>query len=343
MPVWPYRINVLCSYAYLRPYDGQKFREALEYAPDINLLIDSGAFTNYWDGVKAAAKGKEHNPILIEEYLEAARLMDGNVWQYIMLDVPMNKEASDRNLRTMLDAGLTPMPVLVEGEEYSRMEELVEINERVCVAGAVRTGDLYIYQRYQKAYDASRGKAKIHGLGFGRWPDILSLPLSSADSSTSTNGARFGAVNTFDPELGLPAVRRPVFKLKRLPERAKRMVDMARRCNISLDDLQDNDNWVGAHSLQQFLTSFAFLQFMQYLRRVTGKDYFIVFPHLSQASYLLRINLAVMETAHDHGQAFDWQQAKPFADELKAMPNEQFKQEAHRILGAWKDVEEDED
>ncbi len=166
---------------------------AMLYAKYFDVLIDSGAFSAY-------SLGK---PIDLNTYIMYCREYYSKCWQYIMLDEVKNVKQSMKNLDSMLSAGLKPMPVLVDGMEYSLMKDFVKINEYICVAGGVGTSDKRAHYRYQQAFKYSEGKAKIHALGFLRFPDIFQLPIYSGDSSSYTAGMRFGIMSEFEPKKGL--------------------------------------------------------------------------------------------------------------------------------------------
>ncbi len=188
------RVNILISYAYLR--SAPAIQEFIDCAyPYCNILIDSGAFSNFWAKVKSAKGQKTGKPVTLDEYISYIKTnLDKKVWQYIALDVAKDAKASNRNLAAMVDAGLTPMPVYVEGNSADDVSGIMQINKRVCVAGGVSSNDHYIRNRYKTVYEASDKTAKIHGLGFGRFPDIFCVPIRSDDSSTFATGSRFGNV-----------------------------------------------------------------------------------------------------------------------------------------------------
>jgi hypothetical protein len=185
------KIDLLFSHAHLT----DKFRAVVFGMSDlINILIDSGAFSAY-------NSGKE---IKIEEYTDVClKQYHGRVWQYIMLDKIANPKVSKENLSYMLDKGCLPMPVFVAGEDFSYVQELVKINEFICVGGGQAGTDSYSRHRYQKTFRASGCKAKIHALGFLRWPDIYQLPIFSGDSCAFSNGAMYGHLSIYDRRKGI--------------------------------------------------------------------------------------------------------------------------------------------
>ena len=254
------RLCLLFSYHYIRA--SRAFEEAvLALAPYCDVLIDSGAFSDHYGGLAAAKQGRKHNPINIDEYIEACRRYHGKVWQYIMLDVIKNPGASRANLERMTDAGLRPMPVFVYPESYDRIPHMVEVNEHICVpGGASKTTRRFMWQRFQRAYEASDRKARIHGLGFVRWPDMFHLPLYSVDSSSWSTGGRFGSIVKFGGEGGMIsfADSKNVHK----PEQRKYLLDNG----VTVDQLYD-PIWMRRHNgIPTLFTVFAYLQAQHYCR-----------------------------------------------------------------------------
>lgn len=191
------KIGILSSYAYMRK--NAEFASILTVLSElglINFLVDSGAFTAYHAG----------SEISLPDYMEFCKRVHDKCYQYIMLDVIANPVRTRQNLDTMLQAGLKPMPVFTIGEEFSVVKELVEYNECICVAGGAATKGPVMQARIQKAYKASKGKAKIHGLAFVKYPLVAQLPMITCDSSTYTAGNRFGMACIFDKVNGMRQV-----------------------------------------------------------------------------------------------------------------------------------------
>lgn len=172
------RLNILISHAHLRnnranaevlyPLLVELSRRGL-----LNLLVDSGAFTAYTTG----------RPIPIEEYISWCKnIYADTAWQYIALDAVANPAGTRSNLNKMLAEGLKPMPVQVMNEDLVKVKELVEINPFICVAGGVTQPIPFMQARYKKLFELTEGKARIHGLGFVKLPEMWQVPLFSVDS-----------------------------------------------------------------------------------------------------------------------------------------------------------------
>lgn len=212
---------ILASFAFIparRPY-WEMFADKSE---GTELLIDSGAFS-------VARAG---DTIDLNEYISFLKAHEKNLWQYIQLDVVGDVGASRRNLRKMLKAGLTPMPVLTADADIADMAELVEINPHICVAGGVHESSEYYRSRVEKAYRASGGKARLHGLGYTRGIEVVSTRCYSIDSSTWSCGIRYKAYAVFDRLKGVRQFAMSKYKHKPFKQYPKLLQDYLIRNSI---------------------------------------------------------------------------------------------------------------
>lgn len=196
------RLTVLVSYFYLKDHPAY-LAFMLELAPYVDVLVDSGAFSDMMAGRNKAARGQAHTPITVADYAAWLREYGAAWWQYVALDVIYNPAATRANLAQLVAAGLRPMPVLTYPELPEAMRDAVQVNPHLCVAGGLEASADYMHQRIQRTFAATDGAARIHGLGYVQWPDLFTLPLYSVDASSWLGGARFGSVAVFDPARGL--------------------------------------------------------------------------------------------------------------------------------------------
>jgi len=253
------RLNILFSYYYLREQsDTCELLEAL--APYINVLIDSGAFTDFSQRRKAAARGHEHQPIRNSDYIAWLKEHGHLWWQYIQLDVIRNPDQSRYNFHEEQRAGLNPMAVFTYPEKLSAIPELIESNKHLCVSGGTDAARDFMHQRFQRIHEASEGAALTHGLAFVKWPDIYQLPIYSVDSSTWTSGKRFGNVSRFDARRGMMAgAWQKVLSSAPDPATIKHL----RACNITREILQTRakPHWDTNDGIAGSVTTNAHLQF----------------------------------------------------------------------------------
>ncbi len=275
----PHSLNILWSYAYLKSANSYRIIDVLTSCS--NVLIDSGAFTAY-------QTGKE---ITIDQYIEACkRYFHGRVWQYIMLDKIKNPAGTRMHLKKMYEAGLTPMPVWVVGMEESEVKDLVAYNPHICVAGGVGSGDDFAHYRYQAAFRASEKTAKIHSLGFLRWPDVFRLPLFSGDSSTYSNGSRWGVFARFSPQKGVECLR--IDNITKDPV----FLQWMKKCDVPDEVIYGAKMNTGGDSFLTFNTVFAHIKYSQFCL-AKGFRYFWAIP---DAAWLNRLAATIYAYQGDH-------------------------------------------
>jgi hypothetical protein len=314
------RLNFLVSYAFLRVgrrnENQTRFEELmLALAPYADVLIDSGAFTDFTKTRNALAAGTQYTPISVDEYIDACKLYRGKVWQYIMLDVIENAVASKQNLDRMVAAGLRPMPVFVYPESPDIVPELVAINPYICVPGGVEGRLQFVRQRYQFAYAKSDGRARIHGLGFVRHPDMFRLPLASVDSSSWTTGARFGVVSYYTPRGGTTRSLWHEITQEREPSLWRHL----QRCGIAPSDLSDPSNHKSNYGIPSLLSVFASVQQHQHCYRYGLRYFFSV-----ARSLWIRQLLCVVSTVDHQTNAFDYHAARRLSLKMQDVEKNDF-------------------
>jgi hypothetical protein len=311
------RLNILASYAFLQREEFfQNLLEAI--SPYVNVLIDSGAHSNHMMRIKKAAgkrvSGKEVTLGGYMDYIQ--RKAHGKVWQYITLDVIRNRTETDRNLQTMLDAGLTPMPVYIEGYDENDLPRLLAITPRLCVAGGVGSSDTYIRRRYKTIHQLSKGVAKIHGLGYGRWPGTFHADIASCDSSSFNYGSRYGVLTAYNRDKGFDNFQWKMLDQSKDYKPGKRsefIAYMGYTFGLTVTDLNNKDTFKGVNSYMNMPTltgCTAYLNFMKHVQEY-GKDYFIAAP-----SYGFVFALVAVAAAEGAG-AFDWKTISDFYAQIE--------------------------
>jgi hypothetical protein len=174
-------LHVLVSYAFFK---GPKSLEVLR--PDWNVLLDSGAFTNFTTG---------KDVVTLDGYTQFLQEHGSKFWHYIALDVIGDKARSEANLRTMRAAGLRPAPVFQRGGATAQdLQAMLRQNELVCIGGISQNLGAKAEQEYLRSVmEVVRTvpDAKVHLLGVGSREASLYNPFS-ADSSTWSSATRFG-------------------------------------------------------------------------------------------------------------------------------------------------------
>lgn len=273
--------NVLASYAYL--YKRKAFIErckSLASSGQMNLMIDSGAFT------KHNAKS-DVGFINVRQYSEFLQDMAPYAEKYVMMDVVGNESESKENYRFMLREGLLPMYVVTTFDKnWKDLDEAVSNNKDICVAGGVTGKKDWITRRYREVFDRSGGKARIHGLGYVKNPDMFRQPLASVDSSTwNASASRFGQLVRFNGRslIQYPyAYRNTMLRGERLPPDLRRYLDELR---VTPSMFAVKRNHASQNSIQVFSGCYAYIQYQKYAKR-HGLDLFLAVGNDTQLAQL---------------------------------------------------------
>jgi hypothetical protein len=221
-----------------------------------------------------------------------------------MLDVVRDPLASERNLKTMLDAGLKPMPVQIEGWDSSKIKNLMKIDDRLCVVGGVGGNDHYMRKRFRDSFKASGNKAKIHGLGFYRYPDIFQVPIASSDSSSWCAGSQYGHIKIFTPRGGLKSVRWHKFFTGELSPQVRDLFlrFLIVNCGIGSKELKDPDSYHGRFGIPALVSTFAYLRAMEF-GKGKGFEYFAAVVDSEWLTVLLSVQAAITQDGFDYPEA----------------------------------------
>jgi hypothetical protein len=172
--------------------------------PRIQVMLDSGAFSSW----------TKQEPIAIEDYIAFVREVERYLWQYVGLDVipgargrprtfadvEASAAASFRNLRTMQDAGLRPLPTFHQGEDIKWLERMLA--DRQDYVG-VSTAKNYRRAQQQAWLDIvfsvltdgdGRPLVRVHGFGSVHFDWLQRYPFYSVDSAGWLKGAFNGKV-----------------------------------------------------------------------------------------------------------------------------------------------------
>lgn len=191
-------LNILWSYAYANKKDKlADWITGLSRSGEINLMIDSGAFTKYNADLKG--KSKEFSFINVDDYCKWLETYGQYVEKYVSLDVIMQHEKTKNNYELMLKRGFNPMWVLTHFDnDWDYLNAAVDNNPHVCVSGGANSNGDWIKSRYQNAFKRTGGRIKTHGLGYVKYPSMLQLPLHSVDSSSWVKAAAYGNIVHFN-------------------------------------------------------------------------------------------------------------------------------------------------
>ena len=249
--------NILVSYAYTGK--AEKFNSAVmneSVKGTANVMIDSGAFTIY--------NAKKVSKLNLDSYCYYLETNAHKVEKYVMLDVVKNKEKTRQNYHTMLDRGFNPMYVFTEYDnDWKFLNEAVQNQKHLCVAGGVTNRGNWMLKRYQDVYRNS--KADIHALGFVQFNDIFRLPLHSVDSSSWLQSSEaYGILNWFDNRIKSVTYMDVLTKKKKMPIGLKQALE---ELKITPKEFSDLKNHRGTRSIGTMLNAFAYTKYQQYAKR----------------------------------------------------------------------------
>jgi hypothetical protein len=148
---------------------------------------------------------------------------------------------------------------------------LLEIdNQRVCVAGGVTGTKAWCINRMQEAYKASNGKAKIHALGFARWPTMFQLPIASVDSNSWQVASMYGTLAVYTHDKGMKFVRGEAKTFGN-----PLIASAVSKCNINADDVLDRSKAFGMNGPGTLMSVNSFFDMVEHGERL-GMKYFLV-------------------------------------------------------------------
>lgn len=278
-------LNVLISYAYL--YNQQPFIDFVKEQSSrgkINLMIDSGAFTKF--NSKSA-----FSHINVQDYSKFLQEWKQYAEKYVMLDVIGNRAQSVHNYETMLDYGLNPMFVAtIYDNDFDYIRKAVSRNPDICVAGGATCKSPWMIKRFQDVYRQTNKQARIHGLGYFTFPNMLRLNLRSVDSSSwKTAAARFGQAVVFS-ERERRTYRvgwREICSKKRTF--STEIKEMLRQCCVLPSMYVDKNYHVCENSIELFINILTNLKLQKYCKRY-GLHYFFAVGALTDLERVVYVS-----------------------------------------------------
>ena len=277
-------LNILVSFAWLG--GSGTFTKTLFDASmkgNINLMIDSGAFTKF-------NSKTQYKHITLENYCNFLKIYGEMCEKYVMLDVIANESESKKNYEYMLSEGLNPMFVFTMFDnEWSYLKEAVSMNQHICVAGGVTTKSDWIVKRYQDVY--LKTQAKIHALGYVTYPKMFQLPLCSVDSSSWAQSSQmYGGIVWFDNGLKVkPYTDFLTGKLK-IP---KQLILVLEKLKITPRQFMNVENHKGGKSIGTMLSIIANTELQKVAKR-NDLNFFLSIVNERQLQQVININQSWM-------------------------------------------------
>lgn len=283
-------LNLLASFAYLgkqKPFCEKIFNESKN--GNVNLMIDSGAFTLFNAKDKSSWLTLDNYCSFLDNYGYLSE-------KYVMLDVIGNDEKSKENYEIMLNRGFNPMFVFTMADnDFDYLQNAVNNNPHLCVAGGVTTKGDWMTKRFQDVY--SKTQAKIHGLGYVTYPKIFQLPLASVDSSSLIQApAVFGTINYFDN--GLKSIRY-IDILKGHKKMPKKLMEMLEMVKITPKQFSNLENHKGGRSIAILLSVIAYVEY-QKLAKTQDLNLFLAVANEDQLNSILDANEQIISGIYSY-------------------------------------------
>lgn len=170
--------------------------------PPVNIMLDSGAYSAW-----------SHNKTIdVRDYIKFVKKVKDQVWCYVNLDVipgsiertrtleevEASAAKSYQNLERMRDAGLRPLPVFHQGEDFSWLEKMIADGEKYIGISTAKNQPNPVQNRWLDqfftAITDSKGRpiVRIHGFGSSHVALLKRLPWQSVDSAGWTIAAAYG-------------------------------------------------------------------------------------------------------------------------------------------------------
>ncbi|MFD2328814.1 hypothetical protein ACFSR7_06075 [Cohnella sp. GCM10020058] len=177
---------VLMSYAHIRAR--KAWRTHVERL-GLKVLLDSGAYT-VW---QAARRGKQVDPIELEQYAEFILRNQQILYGYFNLDVIGDAEGSRRNAEYLRRQGLHPIEVWHIGNSVRELDRMVKAEQPiVAVGGSVGLSEKKRARIFRWVFRLFPDQ-NFHFLG-GSSKLLQAFPWFSADSTGWTVGRKYGAI-----------------------------------------------------------------------------------------------------------------------------------------------------
>lgn len=275
------KFPLLISYAYLRKMKPDEI-DLLVSNPKIELLLDSGAFT-------ALNAGAE---IVLEEYLEFLKTYQKKLFGYFALDKLGDPDKTRANLKVMLKAGLTPLPIHVRGADDKEMDELFSHSRWVGLGGLRRPHRGPASKEYVKQKMAWANGRDVHWLGYTTRSMMLAFRPYSVDCSSWHMPMKYGNLRLY---YGQGSWSKKAYSVKDFQEGNYTLQDrhIIERCGFTIEQAKQPVSWRGdvkrfprfENYLSLHVSIVSWIRYIREIRATTGTRCFLACganPHTIQ-------------------------------------------------------------
>ena len=237
-------LNLLVSWPYLAAGSLKEF--IFEHRSHIRLLLDSGAFTNWKKGVETD----------VVDYIKFVNGLDGLPWRYFVLDKIGDSMITQRNTQTMLDAGLTPVPIFTRGTDIEVLDGLYEFSDLVGLGVGVKTKQYLNYVRWVVERNDGR---PLHWLGVSNTTLVAQFRPFSLDCTTWTVQAMYGKLEVYMGNGKFIRLSRTQLSQRNRDQKLRQAFN---KLGFNVNEFQKESAWSGAYSGARFLGAASWIRFM---------------------------------------------------------------------------------
>jgi hypothetical protein len=235
------KLHLLVAYPYCTASMVRVIKRLQEVA-DVELMLDSGAFTA-WNSGKTIA---------LADYCNFVRTPPLHFHNVVQLDCIGNVEGTRENYLHMRSEGLRCIPVFTRGNTREALDEMYEDSDYVLLGG-IATGENV--KGYVKWFQTLSGKRKVHWLGFTNREFLAHYRPFSADASSWHLASRMGAADVY---VGKGVCRKLTWADCRHPSAALLpLLHSHGFCGDMVKELGTRQRWRGAGSISLDLAASA--------------------------------------------------------------------------------------
>ena len=264
-------LNVLVAY----PYLNKSLQTYLQDKKDINLLLDSGAFTAW----------KAGQVIEIDDYCKFIDNLPIKPWKYFALDVVGNPQKTMENYEIMLKRGYNPIPIFTRGEEINVLEDYYKTSGIVGVGGLVGTKK---NKSFVNALMKKINKRKVHWLGFTNIKYIKFYKPYMCDSSSWLTGSRYASFNLYCGNGKFEKINKRQWLTNRdyLSGNELNIKNVIKNYGFNYFDLQKTNGWIGGNSVIRNLCASSYIKLSDDIENQLNTRFFLAASNKSDVERL---------------------------------------------------------
>lgn len=252
------KLPLLISYAYRKSMDWNLIQS---YSKDIDLLVDSGAFTAF----------KRGKPVQLNEYHDWLDWVLGGLnipCRYFQLDVIGDEVKTWDNLLAMQTAGFKPIPIFTRGSDIEKLAEMYSMSPLIALGGVQMKSENS--PGYVKWFMRMNQDRPVHWLGFADQPYLLAYRPTSADASNWATTLMWGDI--------LLWMRGKFHKVSRKtwPKYSSYIESLGYDPGILADPQAWVNTLVGNGCYAQKITAASYLNYIDQMKERTGVQVYMV-------------------------------------------------------------------